>query len=113
MGVIKARHGADWVVRLTGELGVTEAAVLAEGLSQGLQEAASGGRLLLEMGEVESIDVCCLQAVLAAWRSALEGGVELLVGEMSPACQEAVELAALDADRWPPCLKDDKPRAAR
>ena len=93
MGVSKEQGEAGWVVRMEGELGVAEAPALKQIVLEALEEAAAG-RVVLEMGAVESLDICCLQVLLAASRSA---GGRLGFGEASEACRETIELAGQEA----------------
>jgi anti-anti-sigma factor len=108
MGIDKERAAEGWLVRLTGELGVAEAPPLRECLLSALEESAPEGHLRLDMAAVDSLDICCLQVLLAAWRAAERRGARLSVIQMSAACREAVELAALDSEQWPACLEEGK-----
>jgi anti-anti-sigma regulatory factor len=83
------------LIRLAGELGAAEASSLKECL---LEALAGESELSLDLSGVERLDVCCLQVLLAAWR---HSPAPRLAG-LSSACREAVGLAGLEADQWPP-----------
>lgn len=103
MAIDRVKEEAGWRVTLSGELDIAQAARLKECLLECLKEPS--GRVVFDLGGVESLDICCLQVLLAAWRAAAPRGPQLSVARMSAACREAVELAALDSEQWPACLE--------
>jgi len=104
MGITKERGENGWVVRVEGEAGIAEAPQLKGCLVEAVGDTPPGGQLVLDLAAVESIDICCLQLMLAACRAAGANGAFLRVGEMSAACREAVQLAGFDSEKLPPCL---------
>ncbi len=97
MEIVRERSGAAQIIRLSGELGVAEAAALKECLEGAL---AGEGAVVLDMAEVDSLDVCCLQVLMAAGRPSA-GRAALRVAATSAASREAVGLAGLEAGDWP------------
>ncbi|MFH0810468.1 MAG: STAS domain-containing protein [Pseudomonadota bacterium] len=99
MGITKEKSGSGWVVGISGDVGVSTAAALKDALLEAVESSAEGG-VVLDLGEVESIDVCCLQLILAAVRGSKKPG-GLKIGSASAALRDTVALAGLDSDQWP------------
>jgi anti-anti-sigma factor len=82
--------------RIDGEFTIYRAAELAEGLKAALAALAPGQALAIELSEVTEMDSAGVQLLLAARRSAREGGRALHLGGRSPAVAEVLATLRLD-----------------
>jgi ABC-type transporter Mla MlaB component len=95
MKVVKIRNGKR--LCLDGELTVSNAAALREGL---LAALAQGDQVELDLEEVTAIDLAGLQLLCSAHRTAVAGEKSLtLKGTLPPALQQACAGAGFDLHR--------------
>ncbi len=82
------------MLALKGALRVESAAEIKEILTGAL----SRGRIVLDLGEVQEIDISCLQLFCAACRSAARSGKSMSIAVCSEAFRQAVKAAGLFPD---------------
>ncbi len=102
MACILSDVAGNQVLKLSGAVGISEGAALKEALLR-LIEAAE--RPEIAMDEVTEIDVCTLQLLLAAQKSAAKAGKALTLVDISGPFQQAARLAGM-ADLFR--LKDEE-----
>jgi anti-anti-sigma regulatory factor len=90
------------VLKLTGAVGIAEGAELKEALLRFIESAE---RPEIAMDGITEIDVCALQLLFAAKKSATKAGKTLNWHGISDPCQQAAKLAGM-ADLFG--LKDEE-----
>ena len=90
------------VLKLTGAVGIAEGAELKEAL---LRLIESTKNPTVAMDGVTEVDVCTLQLLVAAQKSATKAGKSLNLADISEPFQQAAELAGM-ADSFG--LKDEQ-----
>ncbi|MDD5451421.1 MAG: STAS domain-containing protein [Desulfovibrionales bacterium] len=85
------------VLKLTGAVGIAEGAELKEAL---LRLIESTENPTVAMDGVTEVDVCTLQLLVAAQKSAAKAGKSLNLADISEPFQQAAELAGLESSKF-------------
>ncbi len=95
--IVTDQQNGNQILKLRGVLSISEAGEIRDAL---IKEISENEHPEIDLGEVEEIDAGILQLLCSAIKSAESEGKELYWSNISEACIEAAQSAAMFKDKW-------------